>query len=149
MVFHGCISSAQSHIIKWLSHSPHGRDINSLFPDCSSLSDSGRVLPGSSLHNCLAEDVDGVSAGHEMDDLECLSQNSDGEHLLSAVSAREHQTVHQTLHDRALHFAEFLHLVTTGGVWNRYLRTLGWNRDVVFETDVVHLNKQQNTWTSA
>ena len=148
MVFHGSVSCSECHIIKCLSNSSHGRDINSLFSDGSSLSDSGGVLSGSSFHDGLAEDIDGVSAGHEVDDFEGLSQDSDGQHLLTAVSPREHQAVHHALHNRTLNFSKFLHLVTTSSVRNRYLHSLCRNCDIVFETNVVYLIKKLFTYTS-
>ena len=139
MVLHGCISGSQSHIIQRLSDSPHGGNINGLFPDSASLPDSGRIFSGPSLHDCLTKHIHRISAGHQMDDLECLSQDSDRQHFLTTVSPREHQAVYQTLHNRTLHFSEFLHLVTTRSVWNRYLCTLCRNCDIVFETNVVYL----------
>jgi hypothetical protein len=80
-----------------------------------------------------------------MDDLECLAQDSDREDLFTAVTAREHQAVHQTFHDRALNFTEFFHLVAAGGVRHGHLRTLCGNCDIVFETNVVYLVNQGNT----
>ena len=139
MVLHGGIPSPECHIIKRLSNPPHGRHINGLFPDSPSLSNSRGVLPGASFHHGLAKHIHRISASHQMDNLESLSQNPDCQDFFTTVSAGEHQAVHQTLHNRTLNFAEFLHLVTTGRVRNRYLGTLCRNCDIVFETNVVYL----------
>jgi hypothetical protein len=74
-----------------------------------------------------------------MDNFESLSQDSDRKHFFTTVSTGKHQAVHQTFHNRTLHFTEFLHLVTTSCVRHRYLSTLCRNCDIVFETNVVYL----------
>jgi hypothetical protein len=148
MVLHGCIPGSQGHIIQGLSNPPHGRNINGLFSDGASLPDSSRVLSGAALHHRLTKHLHRVPARHQMDDLERLSQDPDRQHLLTTVASREHQAVHQTLHNRTLNFSKFLHLVTTSSVRNRYLHSLCRNCDIVFETNVVYLIKKLFTYTS-
>jgi hypothetical protein len=45
------------------------------------------------------EDLDGVEVGEKVDDLESVSNDSDGHELLSVVSSLHHQRVDESLND--------------------------------------------------
>ena len=63
------------------------------------------------------DDLNGVFSSKEMDQLECLLDNADGNLLLTVAAATcSHKHVDQTLNDRALNFLEFALLIAAGGV---------------------------------
>ena len=62
--------------------------------------------------------LDGVLVREEVDDLERVRDNADGQELLAVVAAVHHERVGETLDDRALGLAEALDSISAGGVRN-------------------------------
>ena len=95
-------------------------------------------------------DLDGVLVGEEVDDLERVRNNADGEELLAVVAALHHQAefrqhrhflvcaqnspVNEALDDRHLRLLELLLGVTASGVGEVYRMT---DLDVIGEGDVL------------
>ena len=99
-----------------LVNPPEGRNINSLSPDGTSGTDTGRVFTRTAVDDGIDGDLDGVKVGEEVDDLERVLDDADGHELLAVVAAVHHEGVGETLDDGALSLAETLGGVTTGGV---------------------------------
>ena len=79
-----------------------GGNINSLTTDNTGSTNTGRVFTRTRVGNGISENLDGVLVGHEVDDIESLLDNLHGVHLLTSVTTVEHQTVGETLNERAL-----------------------------------------------
>jgi len=101
-----------------LVNPPQGRNIDGLTPDSSLGSDTGRVLSGSSVDDSVDEDLDRVLVGQKVDDLKRMSDDPDGQELLSVVPSVHHQRVDETLDNGHTTLGELLLGVSTGGVGN-------------------------------
>ena len=75
-----------------------------------------------------------------MDDFESLSDDSDGQSLLTGVSSVEHKTIDESFNNGALDLSEFLDLVSSSGVGNEDLALSGGNSNVVLEADIINFN---------
>jgi hypothetical protein len=60
--------------------------------------------------------LDGVLVGQQVDDLESVGDDPDGQELLSVVPSVHHQRVDETLDDRHTALGELLLGVSAGGV---------------------------------
>lgn len=85
--FVGFLSAALRNEVNGLVDSPEGRDIDSLFSDDTAGSDTGGVLTRTSNNQGVNEDFQGISACQEVDDLESVTDDSDGLDLLTGVSS--------------------------------------------------------------
>ena len=140
MVFHSGVSGTQSHVVQGLAASSHGRDIDGLFFDHTARTDSGGVFAGTAVLAGVDQDLDGVLAGHQVDDLEGVLDDLDGLDLFTGVAALIHEAIHHALDDGALDLSELLELVTAGGVGNGDLRLVSLDSNVIFEADVIDLH---------
>jgi len=91
-------------------------DIDGLTTDGTSRSNTGGILTGTAVDNGIDGDLDRVLVGHDVDDLESVSDNADSHEFLSVVASVHHEGVRKTLNDRALCLAESLLGETTGRV---------------------------------
>ena len=109
-----------------------GRNIDGLTANSSLRSDTGGVLTGASVHDGIAQNLDGVGSGQEVDDLESVAHDADSHQLLTVVATVHHEGVGHTLNDGALGLAESLLLIATSSV-GKILLELGLlvDRDVV------------------
>lgn len=116
---------------------PQRGDIDSLTTDSTSRADTGRVFTRTTVNDSINEHLDGVLVGHEVDDLEGVLDDANGQELLAVVAAVHHQRVGQTLNNGALGLTEALNIVTTSAVGD-ILVVLGLllHRDVVLERDI-------------
>ena len=96
----------QTRTFVYLVDPPQRRHINSLSPDGSSATNPGGVLAGAGVNDGVDKDLEGVLPGQQVDDLEAVLDNPDGQELLAVVPAVHHEAVHQTLDHGALSLAE-------------------------------------------
>merc|ERR1719188_1617832 len=85
---------------------PERSDVTSLPSDGTGSADPGGVFPGAAVHDGGDQDLDGVLAGEQVDDLEVVFDDPHGQHLLTVVTAVHHEGVDQPLDDRALSLPE-------------------------------------------
>ena len=112
----GVLSHSLGDQVDGLVDSSEGRDVHSLLSDHTTSSDSGGVLSGTGLDNCVDKDLEGVSSGEEVDNLESVSHNSDGLYLLTSVSAVELERSDEALNNGAESLSELLGLVAASSV---------------------------------
>jgi len=120
----------------------HWRNVASLSSYGTSSTDSGAVLTWASVHDSANADLNWVLAGHHVDDLESVLNDSHGEHLLTVVSALLHEGVDESLDDVTLSLAES-GLVESGRVVWEVLGVLLVKVDVIGESHVFALNLGQ------
>lgn len=137
---HGCFSDTHAHEEQTLRKSSHWGDIDGLSFDSSSAAESGAVFSGSSFASSFDEDLDGVSSGHEVDDIEDHFDNPDGLGLLAWVSALELDAVNESLHDGAGELSEGLELVSASSVGHENLRSGGSHGDLVDKDFIGHFH---------
>ncbi len=83
--------------------------------------------------------LNGVLAGHQVDDFESVLDDLDGLDLFTSVATLVHEAVHHALDDGALDFSELLELVSSSSVGHGHLGFVGRHSDVIFEADIVNL----------
>ena len=93
-------------VFVYLVDPPEGRHVHSLSPDGSGATNPGGVLARAGVDDGVDKDLEGVLPGQQVDDLEAVLDNPDGQELLAVVPAVHHEAVHQTLHHGALGLAE-------------------------------------------
>jgi len=93
-----------------------GRDIDGLATDGTGGTDTGGVFTGTAVDDGIDGDLDGVLVGHDVDDLESVSDDAHSHELLSVVTAVHHERVGETLNDGALGLPEPLDGISAGGV---------------------------------
>lgn len=76
----------------WLTRR-RGGDINGLATDGALGPDAGGVLTGTGVDDGIDENLDRVLVGEEVDDLECVRDDPDGEELLAIVAPLHHQAM--------------------------------------------------------
>lgn len=130
------------------------RDIDSLATDGSLGANTGGVLTRTGVDNGVDENLDWVLVGEEVDDLERVRDDADGEELLAVVATLHHQAceasafrdlwcrgkdtpVNQSLNDGHLRLLELLLGITAGGV--REVDGVA-DLDVVGQGDVLDLD---------
>jgi hypothetical protein len=111
-----------------------------LFLDHTARSNSGGVFTGTTVLASVDQDLDGVLAGHQVDDLESVLDDLHGLDFFTGVSALVHEAVNHAFNDRALDLSELLELVSTSGMRNSHLRLVSLDSDVIFEADVIDLH---------
>ena len=82
------------------------RHVDGLSPDGSGAADPGGVLAGPGVDHGVDEDLEGVLPSQQVDDLEAVLDDPDGEQLLAVVAAVHHEAVDQAFHHGALGLAE-------------------------------------------
>jgi hypothetical protein len=83
--------------------------------------------------------LDRVLVGEEVDDLEGVLDNADGQRLLAGVAALAHEADGEALDDGALGLAEALGLVAAGRVRHEgVVAELLLERQIVLERNVAH-----------
>ena len=112
----GVLSHSLGDQVDGLVDSSEGRNVDSLLSNHTTSSDSGGVLSGTGLDNCVDKDLEGVSSGEEVDNLESVPHNSDGLHLLTSVSAVELERSDEALNNGAESLSELLGLVAASSV---------------------------------
>ena len=135
-VLEGAISGVLGDVVNRLVDSSEGRDIDGLSLDTSAGSDSGGVFSGSAVADGVDNNLDGVLAGLELNDLQSLSHDSHGLDLLTGVSAVEGNAAHDSLDNRAGGLLEGAELVASGSVGNEDAGLGGVDRDVVLKAGV-------------
>lgn len=75
-----------------LVDSSQGGNIDGLSSDGTLGADSGRVFSRAGVDDGVNQNLDRVLVGQEVDDLECVGDDSDGHQLFTVVSAVHHQT---------------------------------------------------------
>jgi hypothetical protein len=103
-------------------NSSEGGNIDSLFSNNTTGTNSGGIFSGTSLNDGSNEDLKRISSSKKMDDLEGVPHDSDGFNLFTSVSAVELKGSDQSLNDGAECFSEFSALVSTSSVGNEHLR---------------------------
>lgn len=93
-----------------------GGNIDGLTTDSTLGTDTGGILTGTSVHDGVAEDLDGVGTREQMDDLQGVTHDAHRHQLLTVVATVHHQGVGHTLNNGALSLAERLLLVTSSSV---------------------------------
>jgi hypothetical protein len=81
------------------------------------IKDTGGILTGTRVNNCINQDLDGVGVSEQVDDLESTAKDADSQQLLSVVTSVHHEGIGHTLNNGALCLPEPLLVVTTEGVW--------------------------------
>ena len=137
VVLEGSLPSSAGQEIDSLVDSSDGGDIHSLLSHGTSTTDSGGVFSGASNLDGSDEDLDGVSASQQVDDLESVSHNSDSLDLLAGVPAVELHGSNQSLDDGAQSFSELLSLISASSVGNIHLGSGGLDCNVVDETRIL------------
>jgi len=99
-----------------LVHTTKRGHVDSLTTDSARRPDTCAVFARAAVHNGVDGNLDGILVRHNVDDLEGVSDDSDGHELLAVVAAVHHQGVGETLDDWALSFSESLDCISTGGV---------------------------------
>jgi hypothetical protein len=145
----GVFSHSLGNQIDGLVDSPHGGDVDCLFPDHSSRSDSGRVLSGSGLHDGVHQHFKRVLAGQQVDNLEGVSHDSDSLDFLAGIATVELERAYQSLNDGAEGFSEFSALISAGSVGDEDLGFGGFGGDVVDEAGVFDLGVGRDTLMSS
>jgi hypothetical protein len=79
-------------------------------------SDSGRIFSGASQQQSIDDNLQGVFASEKVNDLESVSNNSDGLGFFTGVSAVELKRSDKTLDDGAECLSELLGLVSASSV---------------------------------
>lgn len=111
-------------------------DVDGLTLDTTAGTNTGGVFASTAVDDGVDDDLEGVFAGLELDDLEGLADDADALDLLTGVAAVEGNTADQTLDDGRGGLAEKLDLVAAGGVRNEDARLRRLHGDVVFESGV-------------
>jgi len=93
-----------------------GRNIDGLATDGTGGTDTGGVFTGTAVDDGIDGDLDGVLVGHDVDDLESVSNDTDSHELLSVVAAVHHERVGEALNDGALGLPESLDGISAGRV---------------------------------
>ena len=89
------------HCHIYLVDSPEGRHVHRLPSDSTSTANTSGVLAGAGVDDGVDQNLQGVLASQQVDDLEAVLDNSHGQKLLSVVSAVHHQAEHEDceIHD--------------------------------------------------
>merc|ERR1740123_2460312 len=112
----GSLPSSSAEQPDCLVDPPKGRHINSLTPDSSGSSDTGRVLAGTRVDDGVHNNLERVLSSHEEDDLESVLHNPHSHQLLAVVPAVHHEGVAEPLNNGALSFTEPLGCVSSSRV---------------------------------
>ena len=104
------------------------------------MSDLSGVFSWAGVHHGFNDDFKRVSAGHEVNDFEGVSQDSDSKSLLTGVSTGEHECIDESLDDWALSLSEFLDLPSTSSVRDIDLGLESADGDVILEADILDLD---------
>jgi len=126
------------HQVDSLVDSSQGGAINSLSTDGTAGADTGGVFAGATVGDSVDEDLEGVEAGQEVDQVEGLLDESHGQLLLTVVAgAGNHHGADDTLDKGALDLLELLLLVAASGVGNVDLLVGGSQVEVSGEGNIV------------
>ena len=117
----GMLSHSLGDQIDGLIDSSEGRNVHSLLSHNTTSSNSGGVLSGTSLDNCVDKHLKGVSSGKEINNLKSMSDNSDSLHLFTSVSPVELERSDETLNNWTESLPELFGLVAASSVWHEDL----------------------------
>jgi hypothetical protein len=134
------LSSTDSHEVDGKISSLQGRNVDGLSSDDTTSTDSGRAFSGTTVLDGFDEDLDGVSASHDVDDFESVLDDSDGEVLLTGVSTVEHERSNESFDNGALGLSEFLDLPSTSSMGDENLGLDVADGDVILEADIFNLD---------
>lgn len=87
----GVLTGSLGDQVDGLVDSSQGRHINCLLSHHTSTADSGRIFSGACIDKSTNENFERVLASEEVNDFECVSDDSDGLGLFTGVSAVELQ----------------------------------------------------------
>lgn len=133
------LPSALGDQVDGLVDSSEGRDINCLLSNHTSSANSGWIFSWSCKHKCANQYFQGISSCEEVDDLECMSDDSDGFNFLSCVSSVELEGSNKSLDDGAKCFSEFFALVSACSMRDKDLSLGCSSCDVINEAWVGNL----------
>ena len=126
------LAGALADEVNGLVDSAERRHIHGLSTHDTTRSDTGGVLAAAASGDGSDEDLDGVLAGEEVNQLEGLLGNSDSQLLFTVVPvAGNHDHAGKTLDDGARGLLESTLLVATGGVGDKDLLAGGLDLEVV------------------
>jgi len=105
------------HKVKSLVDAAEGGAVNGLTTDNTTGTNTGGIFTSTTESSSVDEDLDGVLAGEEVDELEGLLDDVDGVLLLTVGAATsDHDGVDEALNNRALDLLELALLVAASGV---------------------------------
>lgn len=110
------LTSTLGDQVNSLIDSSQRRNVNGLLTHNTAGSDSGRILTRSTHQQGSDKHLQWVFAGQEIDDLECVADNSDGFCLFTSVSAVELEGSYESFNNGAEGFSELFGLVSAGSV---------------------------------
>jgi hypothetical protein len=87
----------------------------------------------------LDEDFEWVSSSQEVDDFECVSDDSDSLDFFTGVSAVELEWSNESFNDGGKSLSEFFSLISASSVGYKDLRSGGLDGNVVLEAWVIDL----------
>ncbi len=115
-VAEGAVADTLSHEVEGLVDTTERGDIDGLTLDGASGADTSGILTRRSVDDSIDEDLDGVLASGEGDDLESVLDDTESHDLLTRVAAVHHHAVDKTLDDGALTLTEGTLVVATSSV---------------------------------
>ena len=122
------------HQVDRLVDSAEGGAVDRLSTDGTTGADTGGVFTSASISDSVDEDLDGVLAGEDVDEVEDLLDLTDSHLFLTVVAAaRDHHGTDETFDEGALSLLELLGLVATSSVGNVHLLVDGGEVQVVSE----------------
>src|ERR1035437_5197549 len=117
----GSLTSTRGHHVNCRIHSPQWGHFDCLSLNNTTDLDTSGVFAGSAILDGLNDNLQGVFASHQADDLEGLLDDFDGHELLSAVPSVHHERVGQALDEGAGDLTERALLVAASGMWEEHL----------------------------
>ena len=143
------VSGSVSDQVDCQVYSSHWWDINCLLSNNTTSSDTGGVFSWACQQQSSDQDFDRVSTGEEVNDFECMSDDSDGLDFLSSVSSWELHWANKSFDNGAECFSESFGLISSSGVGDKNLRLGGLDSDIVDEAWVINLDKDRVTVISS
>merc|ERR1740130_1130791 len=134
-VAEGAVASTGANEVDSLIHATKWGDIHSLTTHHSCGANAGRILAGASILDGINVDLDGVLVREQIDDFECMLDDTNSHEFLAVVPAVHHHGAAETLDNWAHGLAEATLLITALGVGKVCLRRL-LRGDVIDQTHV-------------
>ena len=147
--FEWVLSGSLGDQVDGLVDSSQRRYVNGLLSDNTTSSDSSWIFSRTSQQQSIDNYLQRISASEQMDDLECVSDNSDGFSLFTSVSAVELEWAYKTFDNGAKCFSELLSLISASRVWYEDLGFDWLGSDVVDEAGIFNLCGRKSTLMSS
>merc|ERR1719468_1309273 len=133
------LSSTSAQEPDSLVNTSQRRNINSLTPDCTLTTNTGRVFTGSGVDDSVDNSLKGVLTSCQVNDFEAVLDNSNSHQLLTVVAAVHHKAVNHTLNNGALGLLEPLGSIPSGGV-GKVTCSLLFDGNVIVERHVLDVH---------